>query len=1214
MPSLKEMGRLRAAAAAAAASSRNSDLPPSSPSAMRTSSPPPRSNDDNGDNDLPPPAMSLIARVPDLTAFGQRNLKRAKLSAASERDYLEICGASRCHRPFLTHLTPTQTTNPQERQNLETFAVFQFIDKVNELKEEIQQAKASEFKGSTELNAEVRNYTRGFLLDPKTRFYDGTIKESVVEGMRKEQVPKVPSKDAGPAAIKAFLRVVGHQVSVDKNHIKTELEATMAKDAEETDIASVANRILTSWGVAIPLTLELLWRLALMRTTLAEDNGSSFWLAVDKQMHDLRTDADAGVYVYALEENFQEDLKKYGKLDSNIEFDADVGPHSPKWLQRVRKLAPKVENAKATNANAGKSKSSGGRNLKRKRPQMEDEAAGAGTDKENAGAGDAEGAGDDEAGGDDAAECFVRISTGYHGGFGVYAEINACSETFPLARVLLCWWHVLNAWQKKLGTSPGDLWSALLHPWPRITDQAEFDATWVKVQAQAPAGFVEYFRSTWMKPNVIPMWSAVYRKDRNIFQMTDTNMIAESFHHVLKQKFLKGVRNNRMDLLVSVLTNELSKFYIGKQLRQDHGFEGVDVEVKKCAEATRKGEGYGLDDIQVLVSGDYKIKSQRQPTVFYNIDSDVRTCTCADFPLVHFCKHLAAVRRLFPEPEPTVPLFDISTTNISIQSESAPPEPNVAPSLPIHPPTNPPASEQLATRLEILASRIRTGSALDESEMMSLDGQLASLLDRTASTTTVLPSSQQLRKNTSPWKETKQAMGVLPARKKGRKKATSLAVMPIALPMPALEPQSAPPAKRRKTAPKAATISSATTVSTSNIPPNLMSSSAYYPTYSHTLPQPEFNARVSVQPQALYYPAAWNGTWAAWALLRFTGFRDRPKFPRNFWSDVNRALPRLTTLECMRSGLGGLHGDLGSFFLDAQMPQLRVAKLYETGFVDASPPIQLPMNNITHYRGAYDGELHLDGARHLQVCVLGFQAPDADLAFDATRVLLPCLTALYIEGVEFLDWLETPLLDHLSIFGDSDFLPRWDVSSILLFLRRPEYALCLRSLALLSVSLTFASDDLRELLQELPRLEHLTLALAPEEQGTAIITQLLNTNSSLAAQDGQGSGDATPLCPHLTSFKYGAAAADGDAMTEAHAEDLDLLLQLAQSRARRRLRQEPTLTDPAFVLYMYVAYSSEPFVVPRSWPTREQLAEEGLELVVMAGTDSRVQAEFWGDF
>nr|GAT56660.1 predicted protein [Mycena chlorophos] len=352
-------------------------------------------------------------------------------------------------------------------------------------------------------------------------------------------------------------------------------------------------------------------------------------------------------------------------------------------------------------------------------------------------------------------------------------------------------------------------------------------------------------------------------------------------------------------------------------------------------------------------------------------------------------------------------------------------------------------------------------------------------------------------------------------------------------------------------------------------------------------------------------------TSARWALLRFTGFRDRPKFPRNFWNDVNRALPRLTTLECMRSS--ELHLDLGSFFLDAQIPQLRVAKLYDTGFDDVSPPIQLPMNNITHYRGAYEAELHLDDARHLQVCVLGFHAPDAELAIDRTRVLLPCLTALYIEGVEFLDWLETPLLDHLSIFCDSDFLPRWDVSTILLFLRRPEYAHCLRSLALLSGNLTFASDGLRELLQELPRLEHLTLALAPEEQRTTtIITQLLNTNSSLAAQDSQGSGDATPLCPHLTSFKYGAAGrAEGD---ESHAEYLDLLLQLAQSRARRRLQQEPTLTDPAFVLYMYVAYSSEPFVVPRLWPTREQLAEEGLELVVMAGTDSRVQAEFWGDF
>ncbi|KAJ7051392.1 hypothetical protein C8F01DRAFT_1091586 [Mycena amicta] len=38
----------------------------------------------------------------------------------------------------------------------------------------------------------------------------------------------------------------------------------------------------------------------------------------------------------------------YGKLSSDVALELDIGPHSPKWLQRVRKLAADVENPKVT--------------------------------------------------------------------------------------------------------------------------------------------------------------------------------------------------------------------------------------------------------------------------------------------------------------------------------------------------------------------------------------------------------------------------------------------------------------------------------------------------------------------------------------------------------------------------------------------------------------------------------------------------------------------------------------------------------------------------------------------------------------------------------------------------------------------------------------------------------------------------------------------------
>ncbi|KAJ7048005.1 hypothetical protein C8F01DRAFT_1201095 [Mycena amicta] len=328
MPTLLEMGRLRAAAAAAAAA--NSSLPASSPS--RTSSPS-RGLDRDEDSDLPPVVSSTLSRtVPNMAAFGQRQLKRIKLAPGFERDYLQIC----------------ETTNTHERQNLETLAVFQLLNKVTQMTELLEKSKAEEFKKNPEVNADVRNYSRAFILDPTTHFYTGNITQVVAEAMRKEKVANIPGKDAAHSASKAFEAFVGHQLSVDRNHIKTELELTLKPGADSTDIASVASRLIGSWGIDIPITLRLLWRIALMRSHLVENKGREFWASLDKQLHELRSDTDGGVYVYALQENFENDVTTYGKLSSDVALEPDIGPHSPKWLQRVRKLAADVENPKVT--------------------------------------------------------------------------------------------------------------------------------------------------------------------------------------------------------------------------------------------------------------------------------------------------------------------------------------------------------------------------------------------------------------------------------------------------------------------------------------------------------------------------------------------------------------------------------------------------------------------------------------------------------------------------------------------------------------------------------------------------------------------------------------------------------------------------------------------------------------------------------------------------
>src|ERR1700761_7349227 len=73
------------------------------------------------------------------------------------------------------------------------------------------------------------------------------------------------------------------------------------------------------------------------------------------------------------------------------------------------------------------------------------------------------------------------------------AQLSAARMVFRLAHLLLCWWHVLCAWEKHLGKTEADSEvSRLLKTWIRITDQAEFDATWAKIQALGSRKFVEY--------------------------------------------------------------------------------------------------------------------------------------------------------------------------------------------------------------------------------------------------------------------------------------------------------------------------------------------------------------------------------------------------------------------------------------------------------------------------------------------------------------------------------------------------------------------------------------------------------------------------------------------------------------------------------------------------------------------------------------------------
>ena len=72
------------------------------------------------------------------------------------------------------------------------------------------------------------------------------------------------------------------------------------------------------------------------------------------------------------------------------------------------------------------------------------------------------------------------------------AQINACGSIFLGSTVLLCWWHILHAWQQHFVISRHpELWEKL-KAWIWISNTEKFEHAWVEIQSLAPPEFTSY--------------------------------------------------------------------------------------------------------------------------------------------------------------------------------------------------------------------------------------------------------------------------------------------------------------------------------------------------------------------------------------------------------------------------------------------------------------------------------------------------------------------------------------------------------------------------------------------------------------------------------------------------------------------------------------------------------------------------------------------------
>ncbi|KAJ6463931.1 hypothetical protein C8R45DRAFT_840870, partial [Mycena sanguinolenta] len=200
-----------------------------------------------------------------------------------------------------------------------------------------------------------------------------------------------------------------------------------------------------------------------------------------------------------------------------------------------------------------------------------------------------------------------------------------------------------------------ELWEKL-KSWIRITDEAEFWACWEEIKSLvskglAPASVIEYLQTYYLNQETLEMWSAVYRKDRTIFELCDTNMLVEAWHHVLKGFHMDGKRNRRVDQLIHTLINVALPNYIANHRAQQFGFHGPDLALQKRNSIHKQAKNITSEMIEeVEVGRVFTVKSQSTPGLHYTVDLRAYTCEpCPSFPAISFCKHICAVEDHFPD-------------------------------------------------------------------------------------------------------------------------------------------------------------------------------------------------------------------------------------------------------------------------------------------------------------------------------------------------------------------------------------------------------------------------------------------------------------------------------------------------------------------------------------------------------------------------------------
>ncbi|XP_067276281.1 uncharacterized protein [Pseudorasbora parva] len=226
-------------------------------------------------------------------------------------------------------------------------------------------------------------------------------------------------------------------------------------------------------------------------------------------------------------------------------------------------------------------------------------------------------------------------------------ELNAIRRVFPTTKVLLCWFHVLQAvhrWMVKrdggnLPVNQRNLVIQAMVAMKSCLTEEEFNSMSARKCEELDACLGSSHVSTYLKMQWIrfgDLWSNFGRSFYH--HNSETNNKAERFFLTMKYQFLKGRINSRIDQLLRLLCGDVQKYYSYlDDLTETGRIKGAITE--ETTNAAHSMIAKGLGEKVEIKNGVFLVPPDTS-TQYHSVDLVMYKCDCKRFQCGCLCKHL----------------------------------------------------------------------------------------------------------------------------------------------------------------------------------------------------------------------------------------------------------------------------------------------------------------------------------------------------------------------------------------------------------------------------------------------------------------------------------------------------------------------------------------------------------------------------------------------